>query len=616
MKIISINADMLDDLYGSQYDEDTAKKLCEDSLRNIQREYNLMYELRGNPNVVRCDDMKVVGHNDGIGCDVYIMMELLTPLQKVLKAGSLDEKDVLRLGTDICRALIVCEQHKIIHRDIKPPNILVTDNGTYKLGDFGTARTFEHTSSATVAGTETYMAPEVIRREKYGRDVDTYSLGLVMYRMLNKGQLPFVPLDKIPTADDRAKSLQRRIAGEKLPVPAAGSPALKAVVLTACSYDRRGRYRSAGDMLEDLLRAEEGTMPMFRPFEDDGSTVIEETQTGGKGTVITKDNGGKGRKSSGKNKTEDNEDNNSLLRKFLIMALIMLLAGGLITYISSSGNKGGDAPAADVTDETVEDETEDTADTGETAAAATSDGAYPAEGIPSSPGEESGWIQYEMWDYPDKGSGASNDDEYHSMFWTVYYDRKTGVFDRIVREEWFDMQGYSEAHVKEYVDRLEKNYSGDENSFVSINYKGGVTGEHGNLYVLEVEYRQVDVDAHRAKADEIFQAVDWGTTITSADETIRHLGGERYRAGIESEDDAVEWARYFANLNDLVPSGVTFGYMPMGESADSAGKTWYMIKGYEDRPENIATYFNWNISEYGEIIDDLNEEVNGLKYTE
>ncbi len=263
MKVIPISTEMLDDVYGSQYDEGTARKLCENSLNSIRKEYMFMRELRGNPNIVRCDDMREIWHQDGIGCDVYIMMELLTPLHVIWKSESITEDDAIDLGRDICRALTVCEQHKIIHRDIKPQNILVSGKGVYKLGDFGTAKTFEHTSSATKAGTETYMAPEIIRREKYGRDVDTYSLGLVMYRMLNKGQLPFIPAGIIPTAEQRAESLQRRISGETLPLPAEGSSALQAIVMKACSYNRIDRYSSASEMLEDLDTVCEKTMAMF-----------------------------------------------------------------------------------------------------------------------------------------------------------------------------------------------------------------------------------------------------------------------------------------------------------------------------------------------------------------
>ena len=275
MKVITIDADMFDVVYGSQYNEESARRVCEDSLNQIRREYELMYELRGNPNIVRCDDMQVVKHPEGIGFDVYIMMELLTPLGKAETVRGNAEETVQRLGEDICSALIACERHNIIHRDIKPQNILVTDNGTFKLGDFGTAKNFEHTASATMAGTESYMAPEIIKREKYGRDVDTYSLGLVMYRMLNKGQLPFIDTDKIPMASDRSLSLQRRLSGEPLPPPAEGSQMLKAIVLRACSFNRTDRYSSASDMLEDLLQAAERTEAMFGADPSDRRTVLE-----------------------------------------------------------------------------------------------------------------------------------------------------------------------------------------------------------------------------------------------------------------------------------------------------------------------------------------------------
>ena len=275
MKVISIDPEMYDDAYGSQYSPDSVRKVFEESLSSISREYQMMYELRGNPNIVRCDDMKVVRNSDGESFDAYIMMELLTPLHKKWKTAQMSVKDVMRLGEDICRALTACEKHNIIHRDIKPQNILISDNGTYKLGDFGTARAFEHTASATKAGTETYMAPEITRREKYGRDVDTYSLGLVMYRMLNRGRLPFIETEEIPTANERERALQRRLSGEALPEPAEGSPALKAIVLKACSFDRRDRYSSAEDMLEDLAMTDEATFAMFPGEESTVPTVLE-----------------------------------------------------------------------------------------------------------------------------------------------------------------------------------------------------------------------------------------------------------------------------------------------------------------------------------------------------
>lgn len=152
------------------------------------------WRLRGRRNIVSCDDFATKPHEDGIGWDVFIRMELLTPLTTLIKqyAGSIPEEKVIKVGMDICSALVLCESKHIVHRDIKPENIMVSEFGDYKLGDFGIARTMDHTTQATTVGSERYMAPEVIKREEYGKEVDIYSLGLVLYWMLNNRKRPFI----------------------------------------------------------------------------------------------------------------------------------------------------------------------------------------------------------------------------------------------------------------------------------------------------------------------------------------------------------------------------------------------------------------------------------------
>ena len=254
MKVISIPTDQstLDYLYGSGFDDASISLWCRDRLDDIRNEYSLMEKLKGNTNIVSVEDIEVVGKENGIGYDVFIRMELLTSLQTLLKTTPFTEDDVIKLGKDICRALVVCERFSLIHRDIKPENIMVTDFGDYKLGDFGIARTLEHTTQASVAGTERYMAPEIIHHEKYGRDVDTYSLGLVMYWLLNRRTMPFMTIGEIPTLKIATESQTKRLTGTPLPPPEDGSNKLKSIVLKATSFNREDRYASAADMLADL----------------------------------------------------------------------------------------------------------------------------------------------------------------------------------------------------------------------------------------------------------------------------------------------------------------------------------------------------------------------------
>ncbi len=101
-------------------------------------------------------------------------------------------QQILRLGMDMCQALIACERANVIHRDIKVDNVFFNGFDSFKLGDFGISKQLEKTQSAlSQKGTNMYMAPEVFRAEKYDHTVDIYSLGIMLYRLLNRGVFHF-----------------------------------------------------------------------------------------------------------------------------------------------------------------------------------------------------------------------------------------------------------------------------------------------------------------------------------------------------------------------------------------------------------------------------------------
>ena len=273
-----IEADLTDG-----YDLDSLKAKYANVLQGYLNEYNLMRELNGQTNIVNCADFATVPHNDGIGWDVYIRMELLTPLTVVMRQKKLTEEDILKVGKDICRALMLCETKNIIHRDIKPENIMVSEFGDYKLGDFGIARTMDHTTNATMVGTERYMAPEVIRREKYGKEADIYSLGLVLYWMLNNRKIPFIDADSLPYADELSRAQSRRVNGEPLPPPKYGSEDLQKIVLKACEYRPADRYSSAEEMYRALdavkIESNEGILSAQETRQDVSHQAQAEVMT-------------------------------------------------------------------------------------------------------------------------------------------------------------------------------------------------------------------------------------------------------------------------------------------------------------------------------------------------
>ena len=249
-------------------DRQGASSYFRETVVALNREIALMNKVKGHSNIVSYEDHDVIEHTDGIGWDILIRMELLTPISQYFKQfDTIPRQAVLRLGIDLCRALEVCEKYSIIHRDIKPANIFISDTGDFKLGDFGVARTASaSTGASTFAGTVNYMAPEVFRREKYTASVDTYSLGLVMYQLLNANRMPFYPPYPQPlTALAKERAHDRRLAGEPLPDPVNASGPLADILRKACAPAPADRFASPTEMrlaLEAVLRGASDAAPV------------------------------------------------------------------------------------------------------------------------------------------------------------------------------------------------------------------------------------------------------------------------------------------------------------------------------------------------------------------
>ena len=264
LKVLTIPQDESEiaSLREENYDNESITRYYEDCLGKIENEYAMMADLKGHSNVVYCDDIHIQRHTDGFGWDVCIKMELLTPLKSSI-AGGITEDRVISLGIDLCNALCLCEQRQIVHRDIKPENIFVGRDGACKLGDFGIARTMESTTGGTKTGTYEYMAPEVYSNRPYHTGADIYSLGLVLYWLLNEQTGPFLPLGgQKPTPSMKTAARERRFNGEPLPPPRHGSAALGQIVLRACAYEPRDRWPSAAALREALLALRMQTAPV------------------------------------------------------------------------------------------------------------------------------------------------------------------------------------------------------------------------------------------------------------------------------------------------------------------------------------------------------------------
>lgn len=307
LKVISIpeSGNEISSYRDDGLDDESIAEVLTNRVEVIRKEFNFMSELKGNSNIVSYEDHETIPHEDGLGYDILIRMELLTSLtdyvNKNIDVRTINEDIVIQLGIDICKALELCRKQDIIHRDIKPQNIFINKNGDFKLGDFGIAKTMDHSTYATKAGTYGYMAPEVYKAQPYNAGVDMYSLGLVMYWMLNERRGPFLPLPpETPKHSQNEDAFERRMKGEAFPRPLHGGQELAGIVLKACAFDPKDRFSTPAGM---RLALEGIDKTVYIPPEENNKTNqipsrIEEKHTAGRG----------GEDPSGEGKRDENDD--------------------------------------------------------------------------------------------------------------------------------------------------------------------------------------------------------------------------------------------------------------------------------------------------------------------
>lgn len=266
IKMISIPQDEMefDSLISAEFSKEATKTYLQEVVNDFTNEIQIMESFKGSQNIVSVEDYKVIEKTEKVGWDIYIRMELLTPLNAYLSDKTLSEREVINLGCDICSALERCAQRGVIHRDIKPGNIFINEFGDFKLGDFGIARRLENmTGGLSQKGTYNYMAPEVKKGFDYDSRVDIYSLGIVLYLLMNKQRLPFLSTEKKLLAPrDLEMANRRRFNGEPLPAPSNASPEMAEVILCACEPDPAKRFASAEEMKSSLKSVADGTYRM------------------------------------------------------------------------------------------------------------------------------------------------------------------------------------------------------------------------------------------------------------------------------------------------------------------------------------------------------------------
>ena len=242
-------------LPGDAYHSISHGNASDEFITTVLKEIDIMEKLKGASNIVVIDDYTVVRNPDSSA--VLIRMELLTNLGEFMTTRQVLVNDILKIGIDICNALEHCEQQNIIHRDVKESNIFYSDQGDFKLGDFGISKQLNNyllnSGTMTAAGTVSKMAPEVYKGQHYDNTVDIYSLGIVLYSLLNYGRSPFYPPYPEPVTAEAAYSADmRRVQGLAIPPLAGVDKKLNSIILKACSPKPSSRYGTAEEFKNAL----------------------------------------------------------------------------------------------------------------------------------------------------------------------------------------------------------------------------------------------------------------------------------------------------------------------------------------------------------------------------
>ena len=246
-------------------------EFCKDAtfVENFKRESQAAAGL-SHPNIVGVYD---VGREGNIN---YIVMELIegrTLNEIIAEEAPMDYRKVIDISKQVASALKVAHKNKIIHRDVKPHNIMITSDGVVKLADFGIARAVNDATLSTgnkIIGSVHYFSPEQARGNYVDERSDIYSLGIVMYEMLT-GQVPFDGDNPVSVA---LKHINEEIAPPSQLVPGI-PPALERAVMKATNKYQTNRYSSAEEMIEELDNIAFVSSVVGQDLFAESSTVIE-----------------------------------------------------------------------------------------------------------------------------------------------------------------------------------------------------------------------------------------------------------------------------------------------------------------------------------------------------
>jgi len=226
------------------------------------------------PNVVQVFDS---GRDEG-SAQYFIVMEYIegqSGAEILRDDGWVEVDEALSIIEQACEGLHYAHRHGVVHRDVKPGNLLRSREGVVKLADFGIAKATEQSSITqvgSVLGTAAYLAPEQARGEEAGPSADLYALGVVTYQLIS-GRLPY----EATSLTELALKQQQEEPATLDTLVAAVSPELADAVAIALALDPRDRYKTAQEMRRALHDGARGISPGQRPATTQAAQATQST---------------------------------------------------------------------------------------------------------------------------------------------------------------------------------------------------------------------------------------------------------------------------------------------------------------------------------------------------
>ena len=228
-------------------------------VREIYQKIIFISELKEKKNIIKYEDYKLTERPDEIGYDIFVRTELAHNSIEYTQCRDMTLESILKMGKDLCRGLQVYKKHNLVHGNIRPDTIFVSETMDFKFEDFEIAKGIAaYPVELSRKEAHHYVAPEIYFGKNYDHRADIYSLGIVLYFYLNQKRLPFLSqYSQQSTYKEQQEALEKRISGEEITFFNNAPACVEQVIQKAVAILPEERYDTIEEFYQAICRVEE-----------------------------------------------------------------------------------------------------------------------------------------------------------------------------------------------------------------------------------------------------------------------------------------------------------------------------------------------------------------------